>query len=216
MQVADGPRLRSINAHPSLLPKYRGASPIQAALANGDSLTGLSVMYVAKEMDAGEVLLQEEVPLSGEETAGELHDHMAKLGAQCLVQAARGLAEGRLKAWAQDPAQVVECGKLKKEDGRIDWNLPAEQLRNRVRAYTPWPGAYFDVQEGKTLKVLKAAVESEQGVPGTLLSVEGAGPLIATGEGALRLLAVQPPGKKPMEGDAYLRGHAMRVGDSVA
>lgn len=208
-QVLDLAPHGGINIHPSLLPRYRGASPIQWAVANGDAETGVTILYVSREMDAGDILLQERCPIDPEETAADLKPRLAERGADRLIEAILQLRNGTARPEPQDPAQVVTVSKLKKEEGRLDWRLPAEALRNRIRGFQPWPGCFCEWPPGGEgrLNVLKARVEADDGVPGQVLALEGDGPLIATGRAALRLLEVQPAGKKPMSGQSFLLGH---------
>jgi methionyl-tRNA formyltransferase len=211
--VTDMPRLRSINIHPSLLPRHRGASPIQFTILNGDAMGGISVIYVTKEMDSGDILLQKRVPLATGETSASLSGKMAGEAATILCEALDLLVSGDAHPQSQDPARVTETRKLTKEDGPIDWSLSAQVLDCRVRAFNPWPCATFQ-RDGLTIKLHRVGVEDGKGPPGEVLDVKG-GPLIATGDGAVRLLDVQPPGKKAMPGDAWLRGYPLAVGDRL-
>jgi methionyl-tRNA formyltransferase len=209
------PPAGAVNLHPSLLPKYRGASPIQSAVADGVSRSGLSVIRVSEMMDAGDILMQVPVEIGSEETSAELHDRFAVLSAEVIVEAVRRLRDGTAVWSPQNDAEATECRKLEKEDGRLDWKLPARVLHNRVRAYQPWPGTFSEVAGMGPLKVLRSRVEPGAGEPGAVLDVSGEGPLIACGEGALRLLRVQPPGKAAMDGGAFLNGHPLAVGSTL-
>ena len=208
------PRLGTINVHPSLLPKYRGASPIQWALANGDIETGVSVLYVTPKMDAGDVLAQESFPITPADTYCALEPKLAALGAQLLVRVLDQFRAGRTQGMPQDERQVTFARKLAKEDGCVDWSLPAETIRNRLRGFAPWPGAYTTLPGGILLKIHDVRVEAgaASAAPGTVVEAGGAGPLVATGAGALRLLQVQPAGKKPMPGADFLRGYKLAAG----
>lgn len=208
-----------VNLHTSLLPKYRGAAPIQWAIANGETHTGVTTMLMNAGMDAGDVLLQREMAIKPGDTGGTLHDRMAVLGADLLVETLLRWVDGDLRPVPQDAAAATYAAKLKKADGRIDWSLPATVLHNRVRAFNPWPCCFFDceVADGGTtppaVRVLETAVEPLEGeTPGTVLRADAGGPLVATGSGALRLVRVQPPGGRVMSGAAYGLGHAMGVG----
>jgi len=204
-----------INLHPSLLPKYRGASPIQWALANGDDLTGVTILYVSKKMDSGDIILQREVPICPEDNAATLEPVLAQAGAELLMKAVEQIRSGTVTAQPQNDAEATEVCKLTKEDGRINWNLSAVVLNNRIRAFISWPGCFCNVpvrSDMQRLKVLAARVEEGNGKPGEVLESEGEGPLVATGNGALRLLSVQPAGKKVMDGPAYLRGYPLEPG----
>lgn len=203
-----------INLHASLLPKYRGAAPYQRAVINGDKLTGVTTMQMDRGMDTGDIILQRETPVGNDETAGELHDRLAVLGAELLVETLSMLKDGELERYPQDHTAASMAPKLRKRDGRIDWTLSAEVLRNRVRGMNPWPVCHCEVPAGtgKLIRVFKAAVEDGQGQPGEVIDSRADGPLVATGNGALRLLEVQPPGGKVMDGGAFLRGHPLPPG----
>jgi methionyl-tRNA formyltransferase len=208
------PRLGTINVHPSRLPKYRGASPIQWALANGDAETGVSVLYVTPQMDAGDILAQEKFAIAPDDTYCTLEPRLAAKGAELLVRVLDEFRAGRMQGAPQDEAQVTFARKLSKEDGRVDWSLPAETIRNRLRGFSPWPGAYTILPGGTLLKLHEVLVDAGApgAEPGTVLDVSGAGPLIATGRGALRLVAVQPAGRKAMPGADFLRGCRLAAG----
>ncbi len=208
------PPCGSINLHPSLLPKYRGSSPIQWAVANGDAVTGVTILYVSEKMDAGDILCQREVPISPEDTAVTMEPVLARVGAELLMETVDQIRDGTVRATPQNDAFATEVRKLSKEDGRLDWSLPARTLNNRIRGFISWPGCFCETASGR-IKVLCASVESGCGAPGEILDVSGAGPLVATGEGALRLLEVQPAGKRAMDGAAYLRGYPLQIGDRL-
>lgn len=212
LPVLEIPRMGAINLHPSLLPAYRGAAPIQWAIANGDTVTGVTILRVRQRMDAGEILMQDKVPIPPDATAADLEPLLAEKGAGLLMQVVEQLRTGTAVEVPQDDAEATEARKLTREDGRIDWSLPAETVRNRIRGFTPWPGCFCMTGSGERvsrLKVLRAVVEEGGGNPGTLLERdERKGPLVACGENALRLVEVQPPGGCPMSGAAWLRGHS--------
>ena len=211
------PRLGTINVHPSLLPEYRGASPIQWALANGDAETGVSVLYVTPRMDAGDVLAQERFAIAPEETYCTLEPKLAAMGATLLVRVLDEFRAGRTQGTPQDESRVTLARKLSKEDGWVDWGLPAETIRNRLRGFAPWPGAATVLPGGALLKIHEMRVEAggADALPGTVLEAAGAGPLVATGRGALRLTQVQPAGKKPMPGSAFLCGYRLSAGERL-
>lgn len=211
--ILELPPCGAINLHPSLLPNYRGASPIQWAVANGDRETGVSILYVSEKMDAGDLILQQTVPIGPEDTSLTMEPVLAACGADLMVEAVRQIRAGTAARIRQDEAAVTETRKLTKADGCLDWTCPAETLRNRIRGFVPWPGCYCDLPEdGGRLKVLRATVEPGNGEPGEVLDGSGPGPLIAAADKALRLLEVQPAGKKPMDGAAFLRGHPLSPG----
>jgi methionyl-tRNA formyltransferase len=205
------PRFRAINLHPSLLPKYRGSSPIQWALANGDEETGVSIIYVIDRMDAGDILCQQTVGIRPEDDAVTMEATLAEAGAALLMKTVNQIRDGSVRAVPQDESQVTEVRKLVKEDGRLDWVQPAQVLNNHIRGFLSWPGCFFETGSLR-VKVFKARVEGDSGSPGEILDLSGDGPLIGTGEGSLRLLEVQPAGKRAMDGASYLRGYPLQVG----
>ena len=204
-----------INIHPSLLPKYRGAAPIQWAIANGDRESGVTVMFINEQMDAGDIIAQEKYPIRDEDTAVTLEPVLAEVGASLLLRVLEDVRSGTVRRTPQDVSKVVLAPKLKKEDGRLDWVMPASELRNRIRGFVPWPGCFCEVPEGSghMLRVLKAAAVSGTGKPGTVIQIDPQGPVIACAERALRFVEVQPEGKKVMSGSAYLCGHKLMVGE---
>ena len=209
------PRHRAINIHPSLLPKYRGASPIQWAIANGEKVTGVTILYVSKELDAGDILNSRSEPIHEEDTAASLESRLAMIGAELLEATIGQIENGDVSARPQDARQATYVHKLKKEDGLVDWTMPAEQIHNRVRGFYPWPGCFslWPRTSGSRLRILKTSVEDKKGHPAEVLDVNEAGPLIGSGSGSLRLLKVQPAGKKAMSGGAFLNGYKIQVGD---
>ena len=204
-----------LNVHASLLPKHRGASPIQAAILAGDAETGVSVQRLVRELDAGDVLLERRRPIGPDETGGELLAALAELGGEALVEALDHLASGTASFAPQDHGAASFCRKLKKQHGRIDWARPATELERLVRAMTPWPGARTLVPgpRGATreLAVARArVVPGTEGASGELLDTSSF--LVATGAGALALERVIPAGKREMDGEDFLRGARLEVG----
>jgi methionyl-tRNA formyltransferase len=207
--VLAAPRLGCLNIHASLLPRWRGAAPIQRAILEGDPQSGVTIMQMDEGLDTGAMLLREAVPITGETTAETLHDALAMMGARLIVDALDGLAAGKLQPTPQPAAGVTYAKKLLREEGQIDWRKPAAVLERQVRAMTPWPGAFFD-HGGTRFKVLAAEVGASAGnPPGTVLNDRL---LIACGEGALRLTRLQREGRAAMEADAFLRGFALPSG----
>jgi methionyl-tRNA formyltransferase len=211
------PPLGAINIHPSLLPKYRGATPIQWAVANGDTETGVTILYVAGKMDAGDILAQRRYPIEPDDTAASLTPKLAVAGAALLMETLAELRAGTACARPQDEANATVVYKLEKDDGRIDWTLPAVTIRNRIRGFTPWPGCFTQVR-GKRLKILRARVLSGPAMmtpPGAVIRCEADGPVIATGADGLLLTEVQPEGKKAMSAAAFLCGRTLAVGEQL-
>ncbi len=206
----------AINFHPSLLPKYRGASPIQGAIANGDSITGVTILYVSEKMDSGDILLQQNVSINPDATSASLEPILATVGAELLIEAIEQIRTGTVHPRTQNEAMASETRKLTKKEGRIDWTLPAIVLKNRIRAWIPWPGCFCEIPSirgSQHLKILRVAVENKRtGAPGYVLETTGDGLLISTGDGALRLIEVQPAGKRVMACSAYLRGSPIPIG----
>ena len=210
--IIDLPRYGILNVHASLLPKYRGAAPIQWAIANGETETGVTIMQIDAGLDTGDMLLKAAVDIGPDETAPELGARLAPLGAELLSQTIAQLQAGRISREKQNDAEATYAPMLKKEDGRIDWHRPATQIYNRLRGFTPWPGAYTSFR-GQALHIVEAkpvqkpASLSRTGEPG-LLRIEKRRLFAECGENSeLELLELQPAGKKRMRADAFLNGH---------
>lgn len=195
--VLDIPRLGCINSHASLLPRWRGAAPIQRAVQAGDAESGVTVMQMEAGLDTGPMLLKVTTPISAGDTGGSLHDRLAQLGPQAVVQAIEGLAAGTLQGEVQDGALATYAHKLNKDEARIDWSRPADELERLVRAFNPWPICHSTL-DGQPLKVLAAEPAEGRGQPGQILDASKDGLTVACGEGALRLTRLQLPGGKPM------------------
>jgi methionyl-tRNA formyltransferase len=200
-----------INVHASLLPKYRGAAPIQWAVANGETETGVTTMFVNARMDAGDIMDQFVEPIRPEDTAGSLHDRLAQCGADLLARTIEALRHGSIRRQPQNETQATFAPRIKKADGRMDWRLPATLIHNRVRGFNPWPGCSCELPPAGVVRVMQSRVEPGEGQPGLVLEASGEGPLIQTGQDALRLLELQPEGRKVMSGAAFLRGHPLTV-----
>lgn len=213
--VFELPKHGSINFHPSLLPEYRGASPIQSAIVDGRTESGLTVLQVSERMDAGDLLLRRRAPIGPEDTSETMTEKFGRLAAQLVPELLRGLRNEELTPEPQNGEDASECGRLSKADGAVDWREPAPVLANKVRAYQPWPGTYFPLGEAGNLKILEAGAERGEGEPGEVLDVGGEGPLVACGKGALRLKRVQPPGKTAMDGRSFLNGHPLQPGSRL-
>jgi methionyl-tRNA formyltransferase len=185
-------------------------------VANGETVTGVTILYVSEQMDAGDLILQREWPIHSEDTAATLEPLLAEAGAELLQQAVEQIRSGTVRRVPQDSAAVTEVRKLVKEDGELDWTQSADLLRNRIRGLIVWPGCCCTLPDGQRLKVLRAVVEERAGEPGEILEASGAGLLVAAGRGALRLLSVQPAGRGIMECADYLRGHPLVLGTRLA
>ncbi len=210
------PRLGCVNVHGSLLPRHRGASPVQAAVLAGDAETGVTVMLMDEGLDSGPVLLQDRMALKGNETGGDLHDELARRGAALLVDALRGLDGGMAVPRPQEHDLATTCGLIQKTEARLDWRCSAIELERRVRAYDPWPGAYTTVPvRGREQRVVVEAVGLEMdvnGAPGEVVAASNDRFIVAAGEGALALLRLKPAGKRPMDAAAFLRGYPVEMG----
>jgi methionyl-tRNA formyltransferase len=207
------PRLGCVNVHASLLPRWRGAAPIQHALLAGDSTTGVSLMRMDEGLDTGPVYAMRDTPVGAADTAADLHDRLAALGAQLLADALPALLAGELRAQPQRPELATLAPKIMKADAALDWRRPAVELERRVRAFNPWPVAEAALDDGRRLRVWQAAVgdaESEpRAAPGTILGAGARGIDVATGAGVLRLERVQPPSARAMDAAAYLAAHSV-------
>lgn len=213
-QILAVPPRGCINLHVSLLPKYRGAAPIQWAVLNGDPETGVTIMQLDEGCDTGDILMVQKVPIGTEETSGELFDKVSAIGAETLVRAIRELQAGTLTPQPQDSAKATLAPMLKKEMARFTFDTSAETLHNLVRGMNPWPAAYF-VESGKRIKVLtsRVAENPQRQKPGTILALR---PLtVACRESALELDTVVPEGGKPMEGTSWAAGRRCKVGDCL-
>ncbi|MCL5043532.1 MAG: methionyl-tRNA formyltransferase [Gammaproteobacteria bacterium] len=197
--VLDLPRLGCINSHASLLPRWRGAAPIQRAIEAGDQQSGVTIMQMEAGLDTGPMLLKHPTPITADDTGGSLHDRLAALGAAALPEAVKGLAEGSLSAEVQDDALACYAHKLSKADGLIDWQQPASVLVNRIRAFNPWPLCQARLQD-KVIKLWAAQMADAQsaGQPGEILAADRSGLTVACGSGAVKLTRLQLPGGKPL------------------
>lgn len=213
--ILDLPPHRCINIHPSLLPKYRGAAPINWPILNGDTETGVSIMYLVEEMDAGDVLMQERVAIEADETALELHDRLADIGAALLLQTIAQLESGTAQATAQDPSAVTFAPKFTKEQGQIDWAQPAQTIINQIRGLQPWPTAFTHIND-TALKIYRAEIPENHTVPKgvepgeiieTTRSID-----VACDDGRLSIVDLQLAGKKRMSSQDLLRGYDVKVG----
>lgn len=217
------PRLAPVNLHASLLPRYRGAAPVQWALIRGETETGVTTFIIDEGLDSGPLLLQRGLPIAADDTAGSLEAKLAELGAEVMLETLRGLREGTLTPRAQDEARATQAPKIGKEMGRIDWSKPAQELFNLIRALNPAPGA-FTFCRGRRLKVHFSHAIDENGAiaiamgersrrAGEIVALGDEGPIVQTGEGHLELVEVQPAGKRAMSGLDYLNGYQIEIGE---
>ncbi len=206
------PKHGCLNLHPSLLPRWRGAAPIQRPIIAGDGETAAAVIGMEEGLDTGPIALEQRVTIPPDATAGEMHDRLAAIGAGLMVEALARLAAGTLSFRAQAESGVVYAQKIDKAEARIDWRPPAEEVHNLIRGLSPVPGAFFEADFGKgpeRVKVLRAHLAAGQGAPGVTLDDALT---IACGEGAVRLVMIQRAGKPPMPADAFLRGTKVAAG----
>lgn len=210
--VLDIPKYGCINVHASLLPKYRGAAPINKAIVDGEPETGVTTMLMDVGLDTGDMLVKRTLPIGEHETAGELHDRMALLGREAMEETLRLLCAGELKPEKQDDSLTCYASMMKKEDGLIDWQQSARSVHNLVRGLDPWPGAYTHL-DGEVLKLADTAVEETlSGAAGTILSADAEGVRIACGDGALVVGQLQLPGRKRLAAADFLRGRDLPAG----
>lgn len=210
--VLDVPRYGCVNIHGSLLPKYRGAAPIQAAVLNGDKITGVTTMLMDVGLDTGDILLKKETPIGENETAAELFDRLAILGGELILDTLTALEQGTVTPQKQDEALATHTSKIDKSRCPVDFSQPSRQIHNQIRGLYSWPVATA-VIGGKRVKIHGSRLAKGSGAAGTVLSVK---PLvIACGEGAIEITELQPEGKKKMTAEAFALGHRLQKGDSV-
>jgi methionyl-tRNA formyltransferase len=209
--VLEIPANGCINVHASLLPKYRGAAPINKAIINGETETGITTMYMDVGLDTGDMLVKKTLSIGPEETAGELHDRLASLGRETMEETLRQLCAGTLKREVQDDEQSTYASMMKKEDGRIDWSRSAQEIHNHVRGLAPWPGAYTTIN-GKPLKLAETSQETAEGLPGCVIAADKNGVCVACGSGSLRIRQLQLSGRKRLPAADFLRGCPLQVG----
>ncbi len=235
--ILDLPRHGCLNVHPSLLPKYRGAAPIQWAIANGDTETGVTIMKMDVGLDTGDIIATRRTPIQPGDNSATLHDRLAQLGAELLAQTIPDYVAGKIQPRPQPAAGASHAAKIKKEDGHIDWKQPAPEIWNRLRAFTPWPGVFTfwsgvppssgaairteAPPKGGTpgaprpilLKIWKAEVVEKSGDAGEILSADKTGIIVGCGEHALRILELQREGGRRMSAAEFLAGHALKIGE---
>lgn len=217
-RLLDLPRHGAVNVHASLLPKYRGAAPIQWAFLDGEKETGVTIMKMAAGLDTGDILSQRSAPILDTDDSSTLHDRLAAMGAELLTTTLARFAGGQITPRPQDEARATYARKITKEDGRLDWTQPARTLWNRIRAFTPWPGAFTVQQENGTprlLKIIRAVVEENRGEPGAILRADRDGVVVACGTEALRVLELQREGGRKMTAAEFIAGHPFPAGSRL-
>jgi len=212
-EILNFPKLGCINVHSSLLPKYRGAAPIHWAMLRGEEETGVTIMHMAPELDAGDIIMQEKTRIDPDETVETLYSRLAEMGGELLLKAVAALKAGTAPRSPQDSAQASYAPMLSRELSPIDWNKSAWEIHNQIRALIPWPAASTDLLPGQTVKVFASRLgESTQKTPGTILSAGNSGIAVACGDGkVLYLTEIQAPGSRRMAAADYLRGHPIQL-----
>jgi methionyl-tRNA formyltransferase len=213
-RILDIPKKYPVNIHASLLPRYRGAAPIQAAIRNRDDTSGVTTMVMAKALDAGDILLVKETPIHPEDTALDLHDRLADMGADLIVETIDRINAGRLTPTPQDPEKATYAPMLKKEDGRIDWTLSYLDVVAHIRAMNPWPGAYTQLSD-RRIKLFTARAGSDTATdpPGTVCDINDAGIHVAAGKGTVIIKELMGKSGKRLTANQFLRGHSLALSD---
>jgi len=213
--VLEIPKYGCINVHASLLPRYRGAAPIQQVILNGEKVTGITIMYMSKGLDEGDIILQKEIEIAPKETYGTLHDKLSRSGAELLMKAIDLIAEGRAPRISQDHSKATYAHKIDKSETLIDWSLPAPEIERRIRAFDPHPPA-FTYYKGRRIIIWEAEVitaSSEKYSPGEIIDIAEGRLKVATGEGMLAISELQPAGKRRMKTSEFIRGYRPEAGE---
>ncbi|MBM7623306.1 methionyl-tRNA formyltransferase [Sporohalobacter salinus] len=215
-EILDLPKLGCINVHASLLPKYRGSGPLHRVIINGEEETGITTMYMEEGLDIGDIILKEKVEITSEETVGELHDRLAVLGAEVLLETLELIKAGEANRISQDDRKATYAQKITKEEGRIDWTASAQEIKNLIRGMNPWPGAYTFYNDNR-LKVWNSRIYDSKTkpsvIPGTVVDIENeSGFIVQSGEGQLLISEVQPENKQRMSANDFLRGYDLQEG----
>ena len=201
-------QFKSINLHPSLLPRYRGSTPIQNSLINGDKYGGVSIIEVTDKMDSGDIIMQKKVKILNDDDYFSLHEKLSKIGSQLLIKSIEGIKENSISKVSQNEQSSTYVSKILKSDGFINWNDSADNINNKIRAYVEWPGSYCILPDGKKLIVWKSRIENKSGIPGQILDEKL---LIGTGKNSIRLLEVQKPGRNKISTEAFLNGYKVSI-----
>ena len=216
--ILELPRFGCVNVHASLLPKYRGAAPIQWAILNGEPETGVTIMKMDAGLDTGDMLRQQSTPINAEDNSQILHDRLASLGAELLIPTLRDYIAGGVTPLPQPAEGASYARKITKEDGRLDWTQPARTLWNRIRAFTPWPGAFTFVPaqpQPQLLKIWQAEIAEHSGQPGEILQADKTGVIVACGEQSLRITQLQREGGRRLTAPEFISGHPLKLGDKL-
>ena len=214
--VLDYPKYGCINVHASLLPKYRGAAPIQRAIMDGETVTGVTTMYMEEGLDTGDMLLREEIPISNTDNFGTVHDRMAEVGGRLLCATVHAIEEGKVDRQKQNDAEATYAHKIEKSDWHLDITRSVAVLDPYIRGLSPVPLSYLRLPDGKMLKIVRAEPARENGIPGEVLALDDRGEggiLVACGEGSLWLREILPEGKGKMSAAAFIRGRRIKIGE---
>ena len=212
--VLEIPKIACINLHASLLPSYRGASPIQAAILNGDKQTGLTSMYIGEGLDDGDILKSKDLIINQDETAGSLHDRLASLGPELIIESLNLLSTGQAPREEQDHDQATHVSKLSRSDGEIDWSKSAESIERKIRAFDPWPGTFTYFPDGTLVKIFPpvSIEKNRDGEPGVIISTQSDYITVRCGVGAMSFSSIQPAGRKKMSLSSYMAGKNIEPG----
>ncbi|MFB1081161.1 methionyl-tRNA formyltransferase [Jeotgalibacillus sp. JSM ZJ347] len=214
-ELLDAPKLGCINVHASLLPELRGGAPIHHAIIRGYEKTGITIMYMAEKLDAGDIISQREVGITDEDHVGSLHNKLSETGADLLSETLPLLIDGKADRTEQNHEQATYAWNIKREEEKIDWNRPGREVFNQIRGLYPWPTAYTTFRD-KPLKIQQAKLSTGSGAPGEIIGVDGEGLLIATADAeAVLVTELQPSGKKKMAAADFMRGSNIQVGEKV-
>ncbi|MCR4791387.1 MAG: methionyl-tRNA formyltransferase [Lachnospiraceae bacterium] len=214
-EILNQPRLGCINVHASLLPKYRGASPIQRVILDGEKQTGITIMQMDEGLDTGDILYSKSIDIASDETFESLHDKLMELGGEALTEALPLIEAGTVTPVKQDDSISCYAPLIKKEDGLIDWKKSSGAIYSQIRAFNPWPGAFTHL-DGRILKIWEAEPADGNGAPGEIISVDKKSVTVACSEGAIRILSLQPEGKKRMDTAAFLLGNRPEEGSRLS